>query len=165
MPWMFSSTLSFLPYLLGWLGFLVALFRGAFAAIAFTKPARTTCAIAYAAGVLIAAGDLAYLTDLARSVDSSWSGLSPVPQALIEPGGTLRSASHYAYPSVAELNASIVLLRATLLLLLGALAVGVGSLWLGRRSTPEGERPTIGESALLLMGAAGITCIALRFVV
>lgn len=161
---MFSSTFSFLPYLLGWLGFLVALVRGAFAAIAFTKPAMATCWIAYAAGVLLAAGDFFYLTDLADSVDPSWSGLGPVPEALIAPDGSLRSSSHYVYPPVAALNASIEMFWWRSGILGAGLLACLGSLWLGRRRTPDGERTAIGESAILLMGVAGITCVALRFV-
>lgn len=163
---MFTSTFSFFPYLLGWLGFLVALIRGASAAIAFTKPARATCWIAFTAGVLLVAGDLIYLTDLANSVDASWSGLRPVPEALIEPDGSLRS-SYYIYPSIRALNATIAMWWWRLGLLGAGLSACLGSLCWARSATPAGVPPrpiAVGERALLFMGVVGAACFALRFI-
>lgn len=63
MPWMFSSTSSLIPYLFGVLGFFVAFGQAALKLVVFSKPARTTYLIAYAAGVLLTGGDLVYQLD------------------------------------------------------------------------------------------------------
>jgi hypothetical protein len=165
MPWMFSSTISFLPYLLGLVGFAVALIRGAWALLLFTRPAQRTYWIAYAAGVLLTTGDLVYQLDLAMSLDSSWWGLTPVPESLIEPDGSVRApVSHHVYPAISQINADIERFWWRVAILGLGLAAFLLSLWAPKRAA-EDARPVIGgEWATLYLGVTGFACLALRFV-
>lgn len=164
MPWMFSSTISFLPYLLGLVGFAVALVRGASALLLFAKPAQKTYWIAYTAGALLTMGDLVYQLDLAHSVDSNWWGLTPVPEALIALDGSLRAPdSHFAYPPVAEINAEIGRFWWRVATLGTGLAALLLSLWPQRRAVARARRLISREWAAVCVGVTGFACLALRF--
>ena len=164
MPWMFSSTLALVPYLLGWLGFLVAFARGSLAAIARSWPARATFSLAYAGAVLITTGDLLYLTELAASVDASWSGLEPVPARLIGPDGRLPVRSAGVYPPPEKIDAVIATFWWSVVILVAALVTTLGSRALERRQAEPGEPRRRRVPELATLGAAGLACIALRFI-
>lgn len=88
MPWMFSSGGSMIITLLASLGIMVALVQTGWGLIAHRRITANTCLLVFAIGLRITYGNYDYLTALSKNVGASqqWSGLSHVPESLIQDG-------------------------------------------------------------------------------